>query len=309
MGDLSTCQKINDAEWKRPEMKSIGRGILACGIGNLFSGAIGSLGQSVSSSNIGLSIATGATSRRIAYATGAILVLLAFFPKLAGIFVIMPTPVMGACLIFSVSFMIIAGLQIITSRMLDARKTFVVGVSVIFGLSVSFNAEIYHMLPAWIQPLVGSSLALSTICVIVLNLLMRIGIKKRVNISLKAGVDSAETVLPFIERQGSLWGARKDVISRAGSALNEFMEISPLLNLSSPDVEVTARFDEFNLDVEIAYRGQLVDIPSTRPDTEAILESTEGQIKFALYMIKSFADRVTISNKKDYAIISLHYVH
>lgn len=70
MGDLTTCQKINDADWKRPDMKSISKGILACGSGNLLSGLAGALGQSPSSSNIGLSIATGATSRTIAYATG-----------------------------------------------------------------------------------------------------------------------------------------------------------------------------------------------------------------------------------------------
>jgi len=309
MGDLSTCQKINDADWKRPDMKNIGKGILACGIGNIFSGITGSLGQSVSSSNIGLSIATGATSRRIAFATGIIIILLAFFPKLAGIFVIMPTPVMGACLIFSVSFMIIAGLQIIMSRMLDARKTFVVGVSIIFGLSVSFNAELYKTFPEWIQPVVSSSLGLSTVCVIVLNLVMRIGIKKKVSISLKSGKDSAETILPFIEKQGSTWGARKDVMIKAASALNEFMEVSTMINLNNPEVEVTARFDEFNLDVEITYSGAPVNIPDVRPETDIILNTTTGAVNFALFMIKQLADNITISSKKDHTVISLHFVH
>jgi NCS2 family nucleobase:cation symporter-2 len=124
MGDVTTCQKINDAQWKRPDMVNISRGVLACAAGNLFSGLLGALGQSVSSSNIGLSIATGATSRRIAWSTGAILILLAFFPKLSSIFVIMPTPIMGASLIFAVSFMILAGIQIIMSRMIDSRLSF-----------------------------------------------------------------------------------------------------------------------------------------------------------------------------------------
>ena len=83
MGDLTTCQKINDAGWKRPDMQSISKGILACATGNLLSGLTGALGQSPSSSNVGLSIATGATSRTIAYATGGILVVLAFLPKIA----------------------------------------------------------------------------------------------------------------------------------------------------------------------------------------------------------------------------------
>jgi xanthine permease XanP len=309
MGDLTTCQKINDADWKRPEMKSIGRGILACGIGNIVSGITGALGQSVSSSNVGLSIATGATSRRIAYSIGIILILFAFFPKLAGIFVIMPTPVMGACLIFAVSFMILAGIQIITSRLLDARKTFVVGVSIIFGLSVSFNSELYRMFPEWIQPLVSSSLALATLCAITLNLFLRIGIKKKASISLKAGEASSGTVIAFMEKEGGLWGARKDVISKAASALNEFMEISTFLNLSNPDVEVTASFDEFNLDVEIVYSGPPVVIPDLRPKVDAIFDAPTGSINFALFMIKQFSDRIAVITKGDYTSISLHFEH
>jgi NCS2 family nucleobase:cation symporter-2 len=90
MGDVTTCQKINDAQWKRPDMVNISRGVMACATGNILSGLLGALGQSVSSSNIGLSIATGATSRRIAYSTGTILILLAFLPKLSSVFVVMP---------------------------------------------------------------------------------------------------------------------------------------------------------------------------------------------------------------------------
>ena len=81
MGDITICQKINDSEWKRPDMKSISRGIMASAIGNIVSGLSGGLGQSVSSSNVGLSIATGATSRIIAFPTGVILILLAFLPQ------------------------------------------------------------------------------------------------------------------------------------------------------------------------------------------------------------------------------------
>src|SRR5499427_4915885 len=102
VGDLTTCQKVNDAEWKRPDMKSISGGILADACGVLLSGGLGTMGQSTGTSNIGLATATGATSRRIGFACGAILLLSAFVPKLATFFAIMPTPVIGALLLFSI---------------------------------------------------------------------------------------------------------------------------------------------------------------------------------------------------------------
>lgn len=46
VGDLVTCQKINDADWKRPEMKSIAGGIFADGLGGIIPGLIGGFGQS-----------------------------------------------------------------------------------------------------------------------------------------------------------------------------------------------------------------------------------------------------------------------
>ena len=56
VGDISTCQKINDVEWKRPDMKNIGGGILSDGLSAIVSGLVGGMGQSTSSSNVGLSI-------------------------------------------------------------------------------------------------------------------------------------------------------------------------------------------------------------------------------------------------------------
>ena len=137
-GDIATCQKINDVEWKPPDMKSIGRGILASSLGTVLAALLGAIAQSTSSSNVGVSIATGATSRRIAFAAGGLFTLLAFFPILSAFFTIMPRPAMGALLIFVTCFMVHAGIQIMMSRLIDARKTFVIGISVMFGLSSKF---------------------------------------------------------------------------------------------------------------------------------------------------------------------------
>ena len=48
--DITTCQKINDASWVRPDMTNIRKGILADGLGCLSAGLLGGMGQSSSSS-------------------------------------------------------------------------------------------------------------------------------------------------------------------------------------------------------------------------------------------------------------------
>jgi Permease family len=57
VGDLTLCQKINDADWKRTDMQSVSGGISAVAIGTGLSGLLGGIGQSTFSSNVGLSLA------------------------------------------------------------------------------------------------------------------------------------------------------------------------------------------------------------------------------------------------------------
>lgn len=307
VGDLTTCQRINDTGWKRPDMHNISGGILADGAGAFVAGLVGGMGQSTSSSNIGLSLATAATSRLIAFSIGAILIVLAFFPKLAGIFVIMPAPVMGAALIFSVSFMIVTGLSIITSRMLDARKTFVVGVSLIFGLSVDVYPALYAGLHPWIQPVFSSSLSLATVLAILLNLIMRIGIKKTETLRLEPGAPHAEQVHAFMGRQGAAWGAPRDVITRAGSALTECVEMLGILGRTDRPLSVSASYDEFNLDIAVTCQGGPVDLSASLPTEDELLDDESAVARLSAVMIRKFADRVSVAEVNGACTIGLHF--
>ena len=310
VGDITTCQKINDVEWKRPDMKNIGGGILSDGLSAIVSGLVGAMGQSTSSSNVGLSIGTGATSRRIAFAAGGILIILALFPKLAAVFVIMPKPVMGAALIYAVSFMIVAGIQIIMSRMLDARRIFVVGIPLIFGLSVDALPELYENIHhPWLQPIFSSSLFLATVLVIILNLIFRIGIAKRQQLILEPGVDSSEKIFAFMEKQGSAWGARKEVIYRAISAMNEFFESVSTLGLTKGKIKADVSFDEFNLDIDLRYEGMLMEFPTMRPAEADLLRDEKATVKLSGFIITQYVDTVKSELKDGLCRVQFHFDH
>jgi NCS2 family nucleobase:cation symporter-2 len=312
MGDLTTCQKINDADWKRIEMRSISRGMLACAVGNVASGLLGALGQSVSSSNIGLSIATGATSRRIGYAAGGILVLLAFFPKLAAIFVIMPTPVMGASLIFTVCFMVMAGIQIIMSRMIDARKTFVVGLSIIFGLSYDINPALYAGVDPILKSFLSSSLAVATICAVVLNVLFRMGISRKLEFEIDPAVDTSEKIFQIMEKQGGAWGARREVIFNATAAINELLEASPFLGLAKEagkNISVSVAFDEFSLDVRALYEGRPFEFPVSLPSLDTLEDAEATSLGFAAFTMSKYVDKMSFSSKNGKTELFMHFEH
>jgi xanthine permease XanP len=309
VGDLTLCQKINDADWKRTDMQSVSGGIFAGAIGTGLSGLLGGIGQSTFSSNVGLSLATGATSRLIAIPCGILMILLAFLPKLAAFFAVMPDPVMGAILVYVACYMILAGIQVITSRMLDARRIFVVGIALIFGLSVDMVPGLYGNVPDLIQPLFSSSLAISTILVVVLNLLFRIGVTKRQFLELTPGVDGSQKIFEFMETQGGVWGARRDVIMRATAALNEFVESAAGMHLVKGNAQTEVTFDEFNLDLDIRYDGQLMEFPSRRPTEEALLADDKAIASLSGFLIRQYADRVKAEMADGQCRIQMHFDH
>lgn len=173
-GNLILCEKVNDEDWKQSDPRRIGSGMMADGICVAVSGAIGGMASDTSSSNVALSSATGATSRWIGYVAGLLFIVLGFSPKLSSILSIMPRPVMGAIVVYVTCFMIFSGLSIIMSSKIDQRRTFVVGFSLIFGLSVDLLPELYSKVDPSLRPIFSSSLVFATVLAVLLNQALRL---------------------------------------------------------------------------------------------------------------------------------------
>jgi xanthine permease XanP len=309
VGVITACQRINDASWVRPDMTSLSRGVLADGMGTAAAGALGSVGLNTSTPCTGLAAATGLTSRVVGYAAGGILILLGFLPMLTGVFVLMPRPVMGAALIFAACFILINGLQAITSRMLDARRTLVIGLALSAGFAAEIFPDMADRLPV-LKPVVGSSLVLGTLTALLLNLLFLLGQRQRVAMSIDpSSADALTEVKEFFDTQGRSWGARHDIMERASFGVSQAVEsIREMWEPRGP-IRIDARFDEFNLDVQVAYSGDPIELPERRPSNEEIIETDDGHRRLAGYMLRRNADRVATSRKGDESVLQFHFDH
>jgi len=309
VGDITLCQKINDTEWKRTDMQSVSGGLFANGIGTFFSGLMGGVAQNTVSSSIGLSLATGTTSRALAVPTGLMVVALAFFPRLAAIFATMPMPVMGAMLIYSACFIVLGGLQLLTSRMLDSRRIFAVGVSLIFGLSVEISPQVYQATPELLRPIFSSSTSLATILLITLSLLFRMGVSKERRLIYHPATENMERIHDLMEEQGAIWGMRREVEKRAEHAIHEVMATVMRLNPFLRSVEVILEFDELKFEAAVEYNGAGPVLPE-RPPTAEELATEEGIAALSGFMISSYADRVRMKSKgNSWCRIQLQFDH
>lgn len=310
-GEIVTCQKMNDSDWQHPDHKKVAGGLLADGAYTLLSGLLGGMGLSSSAANIGLCMATKATSRRIAFATAFILVALAFAPPVLLFFTNMPKPVAGASLTFVASFMVVTGIQMMTLRMLDARKTYVIGISFIFGLSVDIAPGLYAPVAVWLKPMFSSSLTLGTISAILLNALFRLGVASEVRRTLgeDGELPSSSEIFRFMEKSGAAWAARKDIIRKAASALTEVLETVMGEGLTQGPVQVAAKFDEFNLDLNVVYQGKPMLFPGQGAAQYEALAAEDRIGYLAGFLVQRMVDRVKASEQNGECAIRLHFDH
>ena len=89
----------------------------------------------------------------------------------------MPAPVAGAVLVFSACYMMMSGLQIITSEKLDYRKTFAIGLGIFAGFSRDIVPQVYANVPDFLHPVMGSSLSFAVIVAVIVNQLLALGLK------------------------------------------------------------------------------------------------------------------------------------
>ena len=242
-GLLISVQKINDSTWNRPDTASMSGGLVAGGIGNVAAGLIGGFGMSASGASVGLAAATGATARVIGLATAAIFLVLAFLPKVSALLALIPAPVMGAGLIYAACHLVSSGAELIASRMLDARRIYVVGLPLLAGVGIIAMPELAEAFPPWAAVIIGSPIATATILALLLNILLNVGVSQSASGAVVLDAGLGDQVARFVEKRGASWGARREVIDRVVPAITDWCE--EFRDGSATSAEVTLSFDDF----------------------------------------------------------------
>ncbi len=309
-GTLTICEKMNDATWTRPDMQSIARGVLSDGLATMIAGLAGTAGGvNTSTPSAALASATGVASRNIAVMAAAIFFLLGFCPKLTALLAIMPRAVVVSALMYAVTFIMINGLQIMMSRMLDARRTFVLGFGILGGLAMEVFPKSAGLMPSEIAAVAGSSLVASTAIALLLNLVFRIGVRKTATLSIAREQIDPQKIENFFFEQGKAWGARQDVTNRASFGVVQMVEAIAETCWQTGKMIVRASFDEYRMEVEITYLGERLEFPEERPSVEQIRDLENGERLLAGFMLRRNADRLRSELKDCKCTVHFHYDH
>ncbi len=278
-GDLVAFQRASDRNWRRPDGLPIRRGFLAQSLGVVVAGLSGGMVPSSSSACVGLAIATRTLSRRVVIWASVGLLALACCPKLLSLIVLLPDAVKAAMLGYVCCFMMAAGCQLITSRMLDARRTFVVGLGLTTGLGVLIAPDLFtREMPRALQSVVTGG----ALVAVALNLMTSFLVHRRASLTVRAGPAMTQEIVDEVEAMGGAWGARRQSMEHVGHALLEVAEV--LAERGVPMFQVAARYDEDQVALSVTWAGEPLPHPTPRPDVTDLDGPLAAQEAFALWL-------------------------
>ena len=148
---------IQRVSWRRPravDYRSVEGAVAADGIGKLLSGfaaIVPTQTIAVSAPTIEL---TGVAARRVGFAAGAVLMALAFFPKVLAMILAIPSPVIVAYLTVVLAMTFVRGMTEVVQGGIDYRKGMICGVA--FWVGVGCQNDL--LFPALLSELAGGLL-------------------------------------------------------------------------------------------------------------------------------------------------------
>lgn len=305
IGVIISTDRLDDAEWSRPDVAQISRGVSSLGCTTLLSSLLGGTHLGLSSTNIGLAFATGVTARVVGLAAGLIMAAISLFPAALAVVIAMPDPVLGGILGFAASYFIVAGAQLSLSRMMSPRRMLVVGLPIATGIAVLTSAKLGAGLTGILAILVHSPLMSASIVAILLNAVMRIGIAQKASVTLVPGAGRHEQVAETLSDWGEMWGLKQATALHAGAAVNQLLEA--VAELAEGDIRLEARHDDVRLDLAVIYRGQPMLFPDRAPTAEELLEDADAMGRMAGWLVRNLADRATTLSRGDEQGVMLRF--
>ncbi len=170
MGDSVVVQHLSRRSPPATDYRLVQGSLNANGLGVLLSGLAGSPPTTINSATSGSLVSlTGVASRNVGYIAGAMLVALAFSPKLTACLLIIPGPVMGAYLLVVMGTYVVEGIRTVGQEGLDHKKALIVGLALSFGLAIE-TSGIIASLPdnAWLRFL-DNGLTAGTVAVVLMT--------------------------------------------------------------------------------------------------------------------------------------------
>ena len=296
IGDYSACQSADDPNFKKPDWRSIESGIRGNALGTTLSGLLGGSIQSTATTNIGIAGASGITSRVVAYLAGGMLMAASFFPALTSLLSLIPTPVLGAVLLYSGCYIMAGGFSALSESVMDDRRIFTVFLSVFFAIS-TLIPNLYAFLPESVSTILVSPMVMGVCVLLVTTLLSRIGTKKVFTFSVGVGPLDIVAMNEEIEKVCRQRGTERALMRKMQISLNSLCEG---LYEASPEtvLECTITYDPQQIKLHLESKN------ATLPD--GFEDGEEGTFGVTMMILRNMFETVKVRRERSQITIDLN---
>lgn len=148
-------------------------GLIANCATSIFGSFVGGVPNATCGQNVGIVITTGVKDRIVFLLAAGIVAVTAFVPKIAGLFLTIPYPVLGGATVTVFGSIAMTGIRMLANEGFTQRNTTIVGLSVAIAVGFAFNTNAFRLCPEWVQLIFGrSEVVIVALLAVILNLIL-----------------------------------------------------------------------------------------------------------------------------------------
>ena len=302
IGDGVAIQRVSRRREQATDFRVVQGALNADGVGNLFSGLAGTLPNTTYSSSVSLAQVTGVASRQVGIIIGVAIAAMAFFPKIAAVFIAIPGPVAAAFTTVIIGILFVQGMRIVVDDGVDFRKATVVGTA--FWLGTAFqNQWIFPELlgEGFVGVLLGNGMTSGAIVAILMTLFMELTRPRRRRIQLALDGEAQSRVDDFLRQFASrirwddaatarLTAAGEETLAilmqedddvTAGQARR--LSVSARMEDGAAEMEFVTALEGDNMEDRLSYLGDLPSIPDENEVSFRLLRHYASSVQHHKY--------------------------
>ena len=302
VGGGIAIQRVSWRQERVTDFRRVQGAVNAVGAAKLLTGIAGAPPPAAQPANsVSLVTLTGVASRNAGYAVGAILIVLAFLPKVAAILLAVPGPVMGIYLMTVMGMLFVEGARTILQDGLDYRRAMVVAVS--FALGVGFQSQDLFsdvVGDVW-GTLLGNGLAAGAAAAIAMTAIMNLSAPRSLRLETELNISSLPRIDEFLQRVADRagWGEAsaerlrfvgEEALSSLLQEVEYDAEDSPrrLIVMGRPsarsvELEFLSSLEDENLEDRMAYMGDQTEIPEEHEISYRLLRHYASSVRHRKY--------------------------
>lgn len=261
VGDVMAIQRISKRDYKKIDYQSVQGGLYSDAVGNIMAGLAGTMPNSTFSGNVAIVEMTGVAAKRVGVFTAGILALIAFFPWLTALIMSIPQPVLGGSLFVMFSFLFVTGLKLATQAGLDARASFIVGVSFWIGFSTHNNLFFPDLIPSALEPFLTNGVAVGGLTAFLLSALFSFLGGKKASFFVHLHLSELNQIQKTIRETGIAFNLSEKALFQLQLLCEEvflhFLHHNPGEDEKGNRIRYTISLDEQGMLVEVQNRSEV----------------------------------------------------